>query len=105
MQILKFFDNDAFQSFLNGLYITVDQGLEKGLLLALDLLNENSKLPLYYHNSEADSLSYDFQINSSADRMTRWLHDYSATEIEEALNMGICFSGLRAGERWLKNIR
>jgi len=83
----NFADNEVFQSFFNGLHITVDQGLENGLLLALDLLNENSKLTLYYHNESADSLSYDFQINSSADRMTRWSHDYSATEIESALNM------------------
>ena len=82
----NYVDNEAFQSFFNGLYITADQGLEKGLLLGLDLLNENSKLTLYYHNETADSLSYDFQINSSADRMTRWSHDYSSTEIESALN-------------------
>ena len=82
----NFVDNDAFQSFFNGLYIKGDQGLENGLLLELDLLNENSKLTLYYHNETADSLSYDFQINSSADRMTRWSHDYSATDIEPALN-------------------
>ncbi len=83
----NFSDNEAFQSFFNGLHITVDQGLENGLLLGLDLMNENSKLTLYYHNESADSLSYDFQINSSADRMTRWSHDYSATEIESALSM------------------
>ena len=82
----NFADNESFQSFFNGLYVTVDQGLENGLLLGLDLLNNNSKLTLYYHNATDDSLSYDFQINSSADRMTRWSHDYSATEIESALN-------------------
>jgi len=79
-------DNEAFQSFFSGLYITADQALDNGLLLELDLLNENSKLTLYYHNETADSLSYDFQINSSADRMTRWSHDYSSTQIESALN-------------------
>ena len=79
-------DNEAFLSFFSGLYITADQALDNGLLLELDLLNENSKLTLYYHNETADSLSYDFQINSSADRMTRWSHDYSSTQIESALN-------------------
>ena len=80
-------DNESFQSFFNGLYITAEQGAEAGLLLELDLLNENSKMTLYYHNDSSDSLSYDFQINGSADRMTRWAHDYSATEIESALDM------------------
>ena len=98
----NFADNEAFQSFFNGLYITVDQGLENGLLLGLDLLNENSKLTLYYHNETADSLSYDFQINSSADRMTRWLHDYSATEIESALNMEYVSQGYVQGSVGLR---
>ena len=93
----NFADNEAFQSFFNGLYITVDQGLENGLLLELDLLSESSKLTIYYHNEFSDSLSYDFQINSSADRMTRWSHDYSATEIESALNMEFVSQGYVQG--------
>ena len=80
-------DNDAFQSLFNGLYVSADQGPGSGLLLELDLLAENSKLTIYYHNETSDSLSYDFQINSSTDRMTRWAHDYSGTEIETALDM------------------
>lgn len=93
----NFADNEAFQSFFNGLYIAVDQGLENGLLLELDLLSESSKLTIYYHNEFSDSLSYDFQINSSADRMTRWSHDYSATEIESALNMEFVSQGYVQG--------
>ena len=93
----NFSDNESFQSFFNGLYIAVNQGLENGLLLELDLLNESSKLTLYYHNEISDSLSYDFQINSSADRMTRWSHDYSATEIESALNMEFVSQGYVQG--------
>ena len=82
----NFVDNEAFQSFFSGLYISANQSSGNGLLLGLDLLNEKSKLTLYYHNETSDSLSYDFQINSSADRMTRWSHDYSTTAIESSLN-------------------
>ena len=95
-------DNEAFQSFFSGLYITADQALDNGLLLELDLLNENSKLTLYYHNETADSLSYDFQINSSADRMTRWSHDYSSTEIESALNTEYVSQGYVQGSVGLR---
>jgi hypothetical protein len=95
-------DNEAFQSFFSGLYITADQVLDNGLLLELDLLNENSKLTLYYHNEIADSLSYDFQINSSADRMTRWSHDYSATEIESAIDMEHVYQGYVQGSVGLR---
>ena len=93
----NFADNEAFQSFFSGLYITADQGLDNGLLLELDLLNENSKLTLFYHNETSDSLSYDFQINSNADRMTNWSNDYSDTEIESAINMDYVSQGYVQG--------
>lgn len=78
---LNFEDNTAFQSFFKGLYISCDQFTSQGMLLELDLLDVSSKLTLYYQNNESDSLSYDFQINSNADKMTRWFHDYSTTNI------------------------
>jgi len=87
VDVSNFVDNEAFQTFFNGLYITCDDVNDNGLLLELDLISEKSKLTLYYHTDEADSLSYDFQINSSADRMTRWAHDYSATEIESFIGL------------------
>ena len=95
-------DNDAFQNFFNGLYVIAGHGVNDGVLLELDLLNENSKLTLYYHNETSDSLSYDFQINSSADRMTRWSHDYSATEIESAIDMEYVSQGYVQGSVGLR---
>lgn len=80
----NFADNDAFQSFFAGFYIVAEQVPSEGVLLELDLLSEYSKLTLYYHNAETDSASYDFQINSNADRMTRWAHDYSGANIESS---------------------
>ena len=80
-ETLNFEDNTAFQSFFKGLYISCDQFTSQGMLLELDLLDVSSKLTFYYQNSESDSLSYDFQINSNADKMTRWSHDYSTTNI------------------------
>ena len=79
---VNFEDNTAFQSFFKGLYISCEQVASQGVILELDLLDASSKMTLYYHNEDSDSLSYDFQINSNADRMTRWSHDYSATNIE-----------------------
>jgi len=80
-ETLNFEDNTTFQSFFKGLYISCDQFTSQGMLLEVDLLDVSSKLTLYYQNSESDSLSYDFQINSNADKMTRWSHDYSTTNI------------------------
>ncbi len=81
----NFIDNTAFQEFFKGLYITCEQIGDGGVLYELDLLNELSKISLHYHNSVSDSLIYDFQINSNADKMTRWSHDYSSTNIEALL--------------------
>jgi hypothetical protein len=83
----NFVDNDAFQTFFNGLYISCGDVASEGVLLELDLVSEKSKLALYYHTDVADSLSYDFQINSNADRMTHWAHDYSSTEIETLIGL------------------
>jgi hypothetical protein len=81
----NFEDNSAFQDFFNGLYIATEQVATLGVLLELDLLDEKSKMTIYYHNTESDSLTYDFQINSNADRMTKWSHDYSSTAIESLI--------------------
>jgi len=83
----NFVDNDAFQTFFNGLYISCGDVASEGVLLELDLVSEKSKLALYYHTDVADSLPYDFQINSNADRMTHWAHDYSSTEIETLIGL------------------
>jgi len=83
----NFEDNDAFQTFFNGLYISCGDVASEGVLLELDLISEKSKLALYYHTDDTDSLSYDFQINSNADRMTHWVHDYSSTEIEPLIGL------------------
>jgi len=82
----NFVDNTAFQEFFNGLYISCEQVATKGVLLELDLLDEESKMTVYYHNTDSDSLSYDFQINSNADKMTNWSHDYSSTNIDELID-------------------
>ena len=83
----NFVNNTAFQEFFKGVYISCEQENTGGVLLELDLLDTKSKITLYYHNTESDSLTYDFQINSNADKMTRWSHDYSSTtyDIESSL--------------------
>lgn len=84
---VNFVDNSAFQAFFNGLYISCEQVASNGVLLELDLLDEVSKMTLHYHNTESDSLSYDFKINSNADKMTRWSHDYASTLIESVIGL------------------
>jgi len=89
-------DNEAFQSFFNGLHVACDPVSSGGVLLELSA-SENSKLTLYYHTSELDSLTYDFNIDNNADKMTHWYHDYSA-EIESLFEVeNISYSYVQGG--------
>ncbi len=71
--------NDSFINTFKGIYVSIgDVGIPgDGSILAFDLLNERSRVMLYYHNAEDDSLSYAFNINLSSGRVGRFQHDYS----------------------------
>ena len=73
----NFINNEAFQAFFKGLYVSCDPSTTMGLLLELSV-SQNSKLSLYYHTDETDSLSYDFEIDNNADKMTYWHHTHSS---------------------------
>jgi hypothetical protein len=73
----NFINNEAFQTFFKGLYVSCAPSTSMGLLLELSA-SENSKLSLYYHTDETDSLSYDFEIDNNADKMTSWHHTHSS---------------------------
>jgi hypothetical protein len=85
--------NTIFQSYFKGLYITTASGtpIGTGAILYMDATNINSRVTLYYHNSNAvnnDSLSYYFAITKGGcARFSHFEHDYlSATEIKSQLN-------------------
>ena len=61
----NFADNSSFRNFFNGLYLSSNNNSENGLLLELDLLSSESKLTMYFHSNDLDTIIYDFQINSS----------------------------------------
>ena len=80
----------AFRSFFNGIYITTENttGLlaDEGNILHFRM--GESKITLYYHNSNAtnnDTLSYDFSLGSVA-RFNHFTHDYSTFGIDTSLN-------------------
>ena len=83
-------DNASFQSLLNGIYITTENttGLlsEEGNIVHFKM--GESKITLYYKNSTADSLSYDFSLGSVA-RFNNFKHDYSTALINPLLDVQI----------------
>lgn len=74
--------NAAFQDFTNGLYITSDviSGTPgDGNILHFKMADAQSKLTIYYRNSNAtnnDSLRYDISLSSVA-RFSAFRHDYT----------------------------
>jgi len=63
-----------FLLFFKGLYIVADPAYVNGAMLYFNLLSSASKLTLYYHNDEHDSLSYDFLINENSARVNTFDH-------------------------------
>lgn len=67
-------DNPNFLLFFKGLYVVADPASVNGAMLYFNLLDAQSKLTLYYHNSEHDSLSYSFAINENSARVNTFDH-------------------------------
>lgn len=76
-------NNTAFQDFFNGIYITTENTATlsgEGNILHFKM--GESKITLYYHNSNAtnnDTLSYDFSLGSVA-RFNHFEHDYTTVD-------------------------
>lgn len=81
-------NNDAFLSMFKGLYVKSDDAVTSGTgnIVSFDLLSDNSKLILYYHDSQDDSLSYTFVINNNCARINAFSHDYSSSQIQPAID-------------------
>lgn len=56
-------DNTSFLSLLKGLYVTTASNLIGNGLVYLSLISPLSKITLYYHTSDEDSLSYDIPVS------------------------------------------
>ncbi len=58
-------NNEEFLKFIKGLYITVDKKNSGGGFAYISLLDNYSRLTLYYHNDDEDSLFEHFLINQN----------------------------------------
>jgi len=63
-------DNIAFANFFKGLYVEANPVNAAGALLNFSGGNSTSRVEIYFHNSESDSLIYDFMIDETAARFT-----------------------------------
>ncbi len=82
-------DNTTFTNFMKGLYITTADSAGnttlnsgEGSIGIMDMNSSLSTLTMYYN----DTSKYDFTINSSAVKYSRFQHNYTGTDIEAHLN-------------------
>ena len=66
-------DNTDFLNFFKGLYLTATPTSGEGSIINFNLINTQSKVTLYYHNS-ADTLSYNFVIDAYCQRINHFNH-------------------------------
>jgi len=82
-------NNTTWLEFFKGLYFesqSVDQG---GAMVYFDLTGGKSRMIMYYHNQESDSLNYEVVINSNATWVNLYNHDYSSSPIAGLINDSI----------------
>lgn len=69
-----FANNTNFLQFFNGIYVTAAPASGAGSIISFDLLNPNSEITLYYHNS-TDTSSFSFVMgNGNAERINHFNH-------------------------------
>lgn len=71
-------NNTNFSQYFNGLHITSRVSSE---IFYLDMPNSATRMTIYYHNDELDSLSYSLTFNNNTQRCNRFYHDYSGTSL------------------------
>ena len=68
-------ENSSFVNFFKGLYVESNPVSSGGALLNFSAGSSTSCLEIYFHNSESDSLSYQFLIDDKAARFTTIDHN------------------------------
>ncbi len=68
--------NDVFMEEFKGLYVTTEPVSQGGSLIYFNLQSSRSKMILYYHNSEEDSLSFDYPITLITKYVSKYEHDF-----------------------------
>jgi len=69
--------NELFMNYFRGLYIKVDPVSSGGALAAFITNTTRTVLTLYYRNDTADSLQYNYVMNSAMARINHYHHDFS----------------------------
>jgi len=74
--------NETFSDYFNGLRIEAQEISSGGGIVYYDLIHSMSRMELYYHNDEDDSLQFDYTISSYSARFGNFYHDYDQADME-----------------------
>jgi hypothetical protein len=98
--------NSSFLNYFYGLYVVAEPVNSGGQIIYLNLLSGLSKMTLYYHNIAADSLKFEYLINSNCARFGHFDHDYSlgdpafvaqVIDKDSTLGKNVCYVQALAG--------
>lgn len=78
-------NNDNFLQFFKGFYLKTQSNMSQAAIVYYNLLSTQSKVTLYYHNSEGSQM-YDFVFNSSCARINLFNHNYGLSSISSTIN-------------------
>lgn len=81
---LNLVDNTAFLNLFKGFYVTTTASPQGNGLLYLTLASSLSKITLYYHNNDFDSLSYDIPV--SGVKVNHFDNTYTSTPVYTSVN-------------------
>ncbi len=90
-------DNLKFVEYFKGLYVTAAPVSCGGSILYFNLLSSNTRLKLYYHNDEKDSLVYNLVINEACQRFNHFNHynyDYASQDFRRQVVYGDTSQGM-----------
>ena len=71
----------TFNNYFNGIWIKSDDTPEDAAISFFDLASAETKLSLYYHNSNESTLNYEFILNTTCLRANLFDHDYNSGNI------------------------
>ncbi len=75
-------NNTLFLSYFRGLKISMEKQSGNGGIYSFNLVSNLSKMTLYYHLPDIDSLSFDFRITDQCQQFTHFEHEYDEASLE-----------------------
>ena len=96
-------DNDEFKKYINGIYITTDPVVtpDKGAMLYMNFYSTLSRINIYYHNDEEDSLFYRMVLNSTANARFGNYNHYEFTDASPEFRQQVVDGDTTLGDQFI----